>query len=60
MSDPEKPFPDSVPEKSMDARKSFLILAILLVPSLSVLLLAGYELAVWLFEMSRGPNAEPR
>ncbi len=47
------------PEAPGDGRKeelrSFLFLTVVMVPALSVLVVAGYGFAVWMFQLIAGP-----
>lgn len=49
-----------MPEKAADDSrqaelKSFLFLTVVMVPALSVLVVAGYGFAVWMFQLLAGP-----
>lgn len=42
-------------QSKVDERRSFLFLTVVMVPVLTVLIVAGYGFAVWMFQLIAGP-----
>ncbi|RYE38512.1 MAG: periplasmic nitrate reductase, NapE protein [Hyphomicrobiales bacterium] len=46
---------DKGPSTRQEEGRSFLFLAVVMVPILAVLIVAGYGFAVWIYQMFAGP-----
>lgn len=50
---------DAVPATRGEEIRAFVLLALVLVPVFSVLFVAGYGFAVWIYQMIAGPPGPP-